>query len=98
MNAFKNESTEDYFIVSLKIYSDLFNSKDKATRDMIITHVMDHQFVSKLINLAMENAGKYLLENIWEDLANENVFEVDFKEVKQALTKIHYTTLAESIC
>ncbi|BEO62132.1 MULTISPECIES: hypothetical protein [Enterobacterales] len=98
MNTFKNKYTEDYFIVSLKIYADLFNSKDKATREMIITHVMDHQFVSKLINLAMENAGKYLLENIWEDLANENVFEVDFKEVKQALTKIHYTTLAESIC
>jgi hypothetical protein len=98
MNAFKNKSTEDYFIISLKIYSDLFNSKDKATRDMIIAHVMDHQFVSKLISLAMENAGKYLVENIWDVLAKENVFEVDFKEVKDALTKIHYTTLAESIC
>lgn len=98
MNTFKNKSTEDFFIVSLKVYSDLFNSKDKTTRDMIITHVMDNQFVSQLINLAMENAGKYLLEHIWGYDANENLFEVDFKEVKQALTKIHYTTLAESIC
>lgn len=98
MNTFKNKSTENYFIVSLKIYSDLFNSKDKTTRDMIITHVMDHQFVNKLINLAMENAGKYLLKHVWEENANEHLFEVDFKEVKQALAKIHYTTLAESIC
>ena len=98
MNTFKNKSTEDYFILSLKVYSDLFNSKDKTTRDMIIMHVMDNQFVSKLITLAMKNAGKYLLENIWGENANENLFEVDFKEVKRALTKIHYTTLAESIC
>lgn len=98
MNTFKNKSTEDYFILSFKVYSGLFNSKDKITRDMIVMHVMDNQFVSKLITLAMENAGKYLLENIWGDNANENLFEVDFNEVKQALTKIHYTTLAESIC
>lgn len=98
MNAFKNKATEDYFIVSLKIYSDLFNSKDKTTRDMIISHIMDHQFISKLITLAMENAGKYLLKHVWEENANENLFDVDFKEVKQALTKIHYTTLAGSIC
>ncbi len=29
---------------------------------MIITHVMDHEFVCKLIDLAMRNAEKHLLK------------------------------------
>ena len=59
MNTFKNKSTEIFYVVSLHIYAELFNSKDKTTSNMIITHVMDHEFVSKLIDLAMRNAEKH---------------------------------------
>lgn len=62
MNIFKNKSTEIFYVVSLHIYAELFNSKDKTTSNMIITHVMDHEFVSKLIDLAMRNAEKHLLK------------------------------------
>ncbi len=33
---------------------------------MIITHVMDHEFVCKLIDLAMRNAEKHLLKKSME--------------------------------
>ncbi|EPY5181762.1 TPA: hypothetical protein L9L06_004676 [Klebsiella pneumoniae] len=98
MNLFKNKSTEIFYVVSLHIYAELFNSKDKTTSNMIITHVMDHKFVSKLIVLAMRNAEKHLLKKAWKKNADEKLSEVDFKEVKQALAKMHYTVLAESIC
>ncbi|SYN35394.1 Uncharacterised protein [Klebsiella pneumoniae] len=98
MNTFKNKSTEIFYVVSLHIYAELFNSKDKTTSNMIITHVMDHEFVSKLIDLAMRNAEKHLLKKAWKKNADEKLSEVDFKEVKQALAKMHYTVLAESIC
>ena len=97
MNTFKNKSTEIFYVVSLHIYAELFNSKDK-TSNMIITHVMDHEFVCKLIDLAMRNAEKHLLKKAWKKNADEKLSEVDFKEVKQALAKMHYTVLAESIC
>ncbi|HBE6259437.1 TPA: hypothetical protein KMK45_001018 [Escherichia coli] len=98
MNTFKNKNTEIFYVVSLHIYAELFNSKDKTTSNMIITHVMDHEFVCKLIDLAMSNAEKHLLKKAWEKNAAEKLSEVDFKEVKQALAKMHYTVLAESIC
>ena len=98
MNIFKNKSTEIYYVVSLHIYSELFNSKDKTTSNMIITHVMDHEFICKLIDFAMRNAEKHLLKKAWKKNADEKLSEVDFKEVKQALAKMHYTVLAESIC
>lgn len=65
---------------------------------MIITHVMDHEFVFRLIDLAMRNAEKHLLKKAWKKNAAEKLSEVDFKGVKQALAKMHYTVLAESIC
>ncbi|EBI5509733.1 hypothetical protein DTT04_14795 [Salmonella enterica] len=98
MNTFKNKSTEIFYVVSLHIYAELFNSKDKTTSNMIITHVMDHEFVCKLIDLAMRNAGKHLLKKAWKKNAAGKLSEVDFKGVKQALAKMHYTVLAESIC
>lgn len=98
MNTFKNKSIEIFYVVSLHIYAELFNSKDKMTSNMIMTHVMDHEFVCKLIDLAMRNAEKHLLKKAWEKNATEILSEVDFKEVKQALAKMHYTVLAESIC
>ncbi len=98
MNTFKNKNTEIFYVVSLHIYAELFNSKDKTTSNMIITHVMDHEFVCKLIDLAMRNAEKHLLKKAWKKNAAEKLSEVDFKEVKQALAKMHYTVLAESIC
>lgn len=98
MNTFKNKTTEIFYVVSLHIYAELFNSKDKTTSNMIITHVMDHEFVSKLIDLAMNNAEKHLLKKAWKKNAAGKLAEVDFKEVKQALAKMHYTVLAESIC
>ncbi|EJI8479568.1 hypothetical protein NER87_002490 [Salmonella enterica] len=97
MNIFKNKSTEIFYVVSLHIYAELFNSKDKAS-NMIITHVMDHEFICKLIDLAMRNAEKHLLKKAWKKNAAEKLSEVDFKGVKQALAKMHYTVLAESIC
>ncbi len=66
MNIFKNKSTEIFYVVSLHIYAELFNSKDKATSNMIITHVMDHEFICKLIDLAMRNAEKHLLKKSME--------------------------------
>ncbi|EIC9370161.1 hypothetical protein LAU28_005228, partial [Salmonella enterica] len=51
-----------------------------------------------LIDLAMRNAEKHLLKKAWKKNADEKLSEVDFKEVKQALAKMHYTVLAESIC
>ncbi|WP_193137908.1 hypothetical protein [Klebsiella aerogenes] len=98
MNTFKNKSTEIFYVVSLHIYAELFNSKDKTTNNMIITHVMDHEFISKLIDLAIRNAEKHLLKKAWKKNAAGKLAEVDFKEVKQALAKMHYTVLAESIC
>ena len=92
MNTFKNKTTEVFYVVSLHI------SKDKTTSNMIITHVMDHEFVCKLIDLAMRNAEKHLLKKAWKKNAAEKLSEVDFKGVKQALAKMHYTVLAESIC
>lgn len=62
MNTFKNKNTEIFYVVSLHIYAELFNSKDKTTSNMIITHVMDHEFVCRLIDLAMRNAEKHLLK------------------------------------
>ncbi|EJE9922082.1 hypothetical protein M5921_004656 [Salmonella enterica] len=98
MNTFKNKSTEIFYVVSLHIYAELFNSKDKTTSNMIITHVMDYEFICKLIDLAMRNAEKHLLKKAWKKNAAEKLSEVDFKGVKQALAKMHYTVLAESIC
>ena len=98
MNTFKNKSTEIFYVVSFHIYAEIFNSKDKATSNMIMTHVMDHEFICKLIVLAMRNAEKHLLKKAWKKNADEKLSEVDFKEVKQALAKMHYTVLAESIC
>ncbi|HDV8613047.1 TPA: hypothetical protein QIV40_004898, partial [Escherichia coli] len=51
-----------------------------------------------LIDLAMRNAEKHLLKKAWKKNAAEKLSEVDFKGVKQALAKMHYTVLAESIC
>ncbi|MDZ8265885.1 hypothetical protein [Escherichia coli] len=65
MNTFKNKNTEIFYVVSLHIYAELFNSKDKTTSNMIITHVMDHEFVCRLIDLAMRNAEKHLLKKAW---------------------------------
>ncbi|ENC0473955.1 hypothetical protein ABJ684_004902, partial [Escherichia coli] len=65
-----------------------FNSKDKTTSNMIITHVMDHDFVCRLIDLAMRNAEKHLLKKAWKKNAAEKMSEVDFKEVRQALAKM----------
>ncbi len=62
MNTFKNKNTEIFYVVSLHVYAEIFNSKDKTTSNMIITHVMDHEFVCKLIDLAMRNAEKHLLK------------------------------------
>ncbi|EAB4418588.1 hypothetical protein DWC96_23520 [Salmonella enterica] len=59
---------------------------------------MDHEFVCKLIDLAMRNAEKHLLKKAWKKNAAEKLSVVDFKEVKQALAKMHYTVLSESIC
>ncbi|HDX8711870.1 TPA: hypothetical protein RQO21_004331 [Klebsiella michiganensis] len=98
MNTFKNKSTEIFYVVSLHIYAELFNSKDKTTSNMIITHIMDHEFISKLIDLAIRNAEKHLLNKAWKKNAAGKLAEVDFKEVKQALAKMHYTVLAESLC
>lgn len=98
MNTFKNKSTEIFYLVSLHIYAELFNSKDKTTSNMIITHVMDHEFVCKLIDLAMRNAEKHLLKKAWKNNAAGKLAEVEFKEVKLALAKMHYTVLAESLC
>ncbi|HHT0104534.1 TPA: hypothetical protein ACTXAP_003907 [Raoultella planticola] len=98
MNTFKNKSTEIFYVVSLHIYAELFNSKDKTTSNMIITHVMDHEFICKLIDLAIRNAEKHLLKKAWKKNAAGKLAEVDFKGVKQALAKMHYTVLAESIC
>lgn len=64
MNTFKNKSTEIFYVVSLHIYAELFNSKDKTTSNMIITHIMDHEFVCRLIDLAMRNAEKHLLKSM----------------------------------
>ncbi|EFB5137823.1 hypothetical protein AACN21_000005 [Escherichia coli] len=98
MNTFKNKTTEIFYVVSLHIYAELFNSKDKTTSNIIITHVMEHEFVCKLIDFAMKNAEKHLLKKAWKNSAAEKLSEVDFKAVKQALAKMHYTVLAESIC
>lgn len=98
MNTFKNKNTEIFYVVSLHVYAEIFNSKDKTTSNMIITHVMDHEFVCKLIDLAMRNAEKHLLKKAWKKNAAEKLSEVDFKEVRQVLAKMHYTVLAESIC
>lgn len=54
---------------------------------MIITHVMDHEFVCRLIDLAMRNAEKHLLKKAWKKNAAEKISEVDFKEIKLALAK-----------
>ncbi|EPQ5472811.1 TPA: hypothetical protein ACX5JP_003727 [Escherichia coli] len=62
MNTFKNKNTEIFYVVSLHVYAEIFNSKDKTTSNMIITHVMDHEFVCKLIDLAMRNAEKHPLK------------------------------------
>ncbi|EJO0236856.1 hypothetical protein NQT84_004319 [Salmonella enterica] len=59
---------------------------------------MDHEFICKLIDLAMRNAEKHLLKKAWKKNAAEKLSEVDFIEVRQALAKMHYTVLAESIC
>ena len=48
---------------------------------------MDHEFVCKLIDLAMRNAEKHLLKKAWKKNAAEKLSEVDFKEVRQALAK-----------
>ncbi|ELM52584.1 hypothetical protein SEEE1559_15580 [Salmonella enterica subsp. enterica serovar Enteritidis str. CDC_2010K_1559] len=66
MNTFKNKTTEIFYVVSLHIYAELFNSKDKTTSNMIMTHVMDHEFVCRLIDLAMRNAEKHLLKKSME--------------------------------
>ena len=41
MNTFKNKNTEIFYIVSLHIYAELFNSKDKTTSNMIIRSSVD---------------------------------------------------------
>ncbi len=66
MNIFKNKSTEIFYVVSLHIYAELFNSKDKTTSNMIITHVMDHEFVSKLIESGDEKCGEASSEKSME--------------------------------
>lgn len=71
MNTFKNKNTEIFYVVSLHIYAELFNSKDKTISNMIITHVMDHEFVCRLIDLAMRNAEKHLLKKAWKKNAAE---------------------------
>lgn len=74
--------------MSLYIYAELFNSKDKTTSNMIITHVMDHEFVCRLIDLAMRNAEKHLLKKKHgKRTLLKKISEVDFKEIKLALAK-----------
>ncbi|WDX51551.1 hypothetical protein LPA79_14125 [Salmonella enterica subsp. enterica] len=72
MNTFKNKTTEIFYVVSLHIYAELFNSKDKTTSNMIMTHVMDHEFVCRLIDLAMRNAEKHLLKKAWKKTLLKN--------------------------
>lgn len=72
MNTFKNKTTEIFYVVSLHIYAELFNSKDKTTSNMIMTHVMDHEFVCRLIDLAMRNAEKHLLKKAWKKMLLKN--------------------------
>ena len=55
MNTFKNKTLKSFMLCPC-ISMRAFNSKDKTTSNMIITHVMDHEFVCKLIDLAMRNA------------------------------------------
>lgn len=97
MITFKNDATKNYFIMSLQIYSDIFNSTGEATRKVIVERVMDHQFVCDLINLVMLNAEKCFQEGLWKENAKERLAEVDLNEVKRALAKTHYAVLAESI-
>ncbi|UZH00520.1 hypothetical protein OJ628_10795 [Salmonella enterica subsp. enterica] len=87
MNTFKNKTTEIFYVVSLHIYAELFNSKDKTTSNMIMTHVMDHEFVCRLIDLAMRNAEKHLLKKAWKKNAAEKLSEVDFKGVKAGISQ-----------
>lgn len=83
--------------MSLQIYSDIFNSTGKTTRQIIVERVMEYEFVCDLINLAMLNAEKCFQEGIWKENAKEKLAEVDLNEVKRALAKTHYEVLAESI-